>query len=405
MYATGLKCTSCGRNCANTEVISVCPKCQGLLEVEYDFESMKNGFKKNDLAKPAMAGLWRYAKALPIRPESIVTLGEGFTPLVQTRKIAPEIKLMVKLDYIAPTGSFKDRGSTIVISKAKELKVPIVAIDSTGNAAASVSTYAAKAGIPCYVFIPAYTENEKVVQVSTTGATVIKVKGNRQDTHDVIEAAYRKFGWYYCGFMVSPYAIEGTKTIAYEICEQLNWKPPDWIVFPVGTGSGIVGCYRGLQELRKLGWINRLPKLVCIQAEGCAPIARAHKQGSPDIIPVKSPETVAEGLAVGAPPKGKLALEAIRRTGGLAEVVNDKETLEMSSRLASQEGLFVEVSSAPSVAGVLKLMNMGIIGKGETVVCELTGTGLKSHAEYAKMARPTYEIEPNLDSLLKTVKI
>lgn len=405
MYATGLKCTSCGKNYGNDERISVCPKCQGLLEVEYDFESMKNGFKKNDLAKPAMAGVWRYAKALPIRPESIVTLGEGFTPLVQTRKIAPEIKLMVKLDYIAPTGSFKDRGSTIVVSKANELKVPIVAIDSTGNAAASVSTYAAKAGIPCYVFIPAYTENEKVVQVSTTGATVIKVKGNRQDTHDVIEAAYRKFGWYYCGFMVSPYAIEGTKTIAYEICEQLNWNAPDWIVFPVGTGSGIVGCYRGLQELRKLGWIERLPKLVCIQAEGCAPIAGAYKQGSQDIIPVKSPETVAEGLAVGAPPKGKLALEAIRRTGGLAEVVNDKETLKMSSRLAAQEGLFVEVSSAPSVAGVLKLREMGVIDKGETVVCELTGTGLKSHAEYAKMARLAYEIEPNLDSLLKTVKI
>jgi threonine synthase len=404
MYATGLKCTSCGKHYANSEKISVCPKCQGLLEVEYDFETMKNEFKKDDLAKSSMAGLWRYAKALPIHPESVVTLGEGFTPLVQTRKIAPEIKLMVKLDYIAPTGSFKDRGSTIVVSKAKELKVPIVAIDSTGNAAASVSTYAAKAEIPCYVFIPAYTENEKVVQVSTTGATVIKVKGTRQDTHDVIEAAYRKFGWYYCGFMVSPYAIEGTKTIAYEICEQLNWNPPDWIVFPVGTGSGIVGCYRGLQELRELGWINRLPKLVCIQAEGCAPIAAAYKQGEPDILPVKSPETVAEGLAVGAPPKGRLALEALRKTGGVGEVVNDKETLEMSSRLASQEGLFVEVSSAPSVAGVLKLMNMGMIDKGETVVCELTGTGLKSHAEYAKMARPVYEIEPNLDSLLKTLK-
>ena len=405
MYATGLKCTSCGKHYQNTEKVSVCLKCQGLLEVEYDFESMKNGFRKDDLAKPGLAGLWRYVKALPIQPESIVTLGEGFTPLVRAKKIAPGIKLMLKVDYVAPTGSFKDRGSTVVISKANELKVPIVAIDSTGNAAASVSAYAARAGIPCYVFIPAYTENEKVVQISTNGATVIKVKGTRQDTHDVIEEAYRKFGWYYCGFMVSPYAIEGTKTTAYEVCEQLNWAPPDWIVFPVGTGSGIVGCYKGLQELHKLGWIDHVPKLVCIQAEGCAPISSAHKQGRSEILPVKSPETVAEGLAVGAPPKGRLALDALQKTKGIAEVVNDKETLEVSKRLASQEGLFVEVSSAPSVAGVLKLMEIGIIDKGETVVCELTGTGLKSHAEYAKMARPAYEIEPNLDSLLKTLKL
>jgi threonine synthase len=405
VYATELKCTSCGSHYANDETIPICPKCQGLLEVEYDFESMKNGFKKDDIAKSAMAGLWRYAKVLPIHPQSVVTLGEGFTPLLQAKKIAPEIKLMLKLDYITPTSSFKDRGSTIVISKAKELKVSTVAIDSTGNAAASVSAYAAKARITCYVFIPDSTENDKVVQVSTTDATVIKVRGTRQDTHDVIEAAYRKFGWYYCGFMVSPYAIEGTKTIAYEICEQLNWNPPDWIVFPVGTGSGIVGCYKGLQELHKLGWINQMPKLVCIQAEGCAPIAGAHKQGLSDILPVRSPDTVAEGLAVGAPPKGKLALEALKKTGGHAEVVSDKETLDMSSRLASEEGLFVEISSAPSVAGVLKLMKMGIIDKGETVACELTGTGLKSSAEYARMARPTYEIEPNLDSLLKTLKI
>lgn len=404
MYATGLKCTNCSETRTLNEKISVCPKCQGLLEVEYDFESMKNTFKKNDLNHKT-AGLWRYAQALPIPAESIVTLGEGLTPLVQAKKIAPQLRLMLKLDYVAPTGSFKDRGSTVVISKANELNIPTVAIDSTGNAAASVSAYATRAGIPCYVFVPAYTEAEKIVQVSATGATVIKVKGTRQDTHDVIEAAYRKFGWYYCGFMVSPYAIEGTKTIAYEICEQLDWNAPDWIVFPVGTGSGLIGCYRGLQELLKLGWINHLPKLVCIQAEGCAPIANAQKQGLRDILPVKSPETVAEGLAVGAPPKGKLALEALRKTEGLAEIVSDNETLEISSALASREGLFVEVSSAPSVAGVLKLINMGIIGKGETVVCELTGTGLKSHAEYAKMARPAYEIEPNLDSLLKIMKL
>lgn len=405
MFASELKCTHCGAHFKIDEKISVCSKCQGLLEVLYDYERMKDNFHKDDLHKSKAAGLWRYAKALPIGSESIVTLGEGYTPLTRTKKIAPELTLLLKMDYVTPTGSFKDRGSTVVISKAKELKVPTVAIDSTGNAAASVSAYAARAAIPCYVFIPASTEDEKVVQISSNGATVIKVKGTRQDTHDVIEEAYRKFGWYYCGFMVSPYAIEGTKTTAYEICEQLNWTPPDWIIFPVGTGSGIVGCYRGLEELHKLGWIDRVPKLVCVQAEGCAPIANAHKQGKMDIVSVKSPETVAEGLAVGAPPKGKLALQALQKNRGVAEVVSDKETLEMARRLASQEGVFAEVSSAPSVAGALKLVEMGIIDKGDTVVCELTGTGLKSHSEYAKLAKPAYEIDPNLNSLLKILHI
>ena len=249
-----------------------------------------------------------------------------------------------------------------------------------------------------------YTEPEKVVQMLTNGATVIKVKGTRQDCHDVVEAAYRKFKWYYCGFMISPYAIEGTKTIAYEICEQLNWKPPDWIIFPVGTGSGIVGCAKGLQELKRLSWIDKISRLVCIQAEGCPPIYNAYKAGAKDITPVKSPKTMAEEIAVGGPPKGGLVLEALRTTGGLAEIVSDDEIVECAKALASKEGLYVEISAAPSVAGAIKLMKNGIIDKGDTVVCELTGTGLKSSREYSQMVRHPLEIEPTLESLVKTLK-
>jgi threonine synthase len=404
LFAISLRCVNCGTKYPISEKIAVCTKCQGLLEIEYDYARMREEFKKADLKRSATKSLWRYSKTLPVREGSVVSLGEGFTPLVHTRKIDNAANLMAKLDYIAPTSSFKDRGSTVAVSKANELKASSVAIDSTGNAAASVSAYAAKAGIRCYVFIPSYTEPEKVVQVSATDATVIKVEGTRQDAHDVVEAAYRRFGWYYCGFMVSPYAIEGTKTIAYEICEQLNWIPPDWIIFPVGTGSGIIGCYKGLKELLELGWIDRIPKLVCIQAEGCSPIAGAYKSDSADIIPVKAPKTVAEGLAVGAPPKGRLVLDALHKTGGLAEVVNDSETLETARNLASKEGLFVEVSAAASVAGAMKLIRMGVIDKADSVVCELTGTGLKSHQEYAKMVRKPLEIQPNLESLLQVLK-
>jgi threonine synthase len=365
---------------------------------------MQNEFRKEDLNKSRMKGLWRYSKALPVHEESIVSLGEGLTPILPTRKLGKATNLTVKLDYVTPTSSFKDRGSTVAVSKANELRASSVAIDSTGNAAASISAYAAKAGIHCYAFIPSHTEPEKVVQVSATGATVIKVKGTRQDAHDVVEVAYRRFGSFYCGFMVSPYTIEGTKTIAYEICEQLNWTPPDWIIFPVGTGSGIIGCYKGLSELIKLGWINRMPKLVCVQAEGCAPIAGAYKNNASDIIPVNAPTTVAEGLAVGAPPKGRLVLGALRESKGLAEVVNDTEILETAKALASKEGLFVEVSAATSVAGAMKLMQLGVIDKADTVVCELTGTGLKSPQEYAKMAQEPLEIQPNIESLLKLLK-
>lgn len=184
----------------------------------------------------------------------------------------------------------------------------------------------------------------------------------------------------------------------------MDWQPPDFIVFPVGTGSGIVGCARGLQELQKLGWIDRLPKLVCIQAEGCAPISNAYKTGANDIIPVRAPHTVAEGLAVGAPSKGGLVLEALHKTGGLAEVVNDDETTECAKALAVKEGMYVEISAAPSIAGVVKLMKMGIIEKSDTVVCEITGTGLRSSREYSQIVGRPLEIEPSMESLTKVLE-
>lgn len=403
MFAAGTKCTKCGTEYSTKEAIAVCSKCQGLLDVQYDYDEMRAKFSKEEL-DDGPSGLWRYAKALPVEKRFIVSMGEGFTPLLPVQRLRQNVSMMLKLDYINPTGSFKDRGSTVSVSKANELGVREVAIDSTGNAAASLSAYAAKSGMKCYVFIPSYTEAEKVVQIASSGATVISVKGTRQDVHDLIEVAYRKFGWYYCGFMVSPYAIEGTKTIAYEICEQLDWNPPDWIVFPVGTGSGIVGCYKGLRELVSMGWIEKMPRLACIQPENCSPISGAFLKGAKDISPVKHPETVAEGLAVGNPPKGHLVLDALRGSKGVGETVKDNEILEAARGLARQEGQFVEISAAASVAGAMKLIDNGVIDPKETVVCELTGTGLKSGKDHAKMAPHAYEVEPTMESLSEALK-
>lgn len=366
--------------------------------MQYDYDRMQQQFRKDEL-QDSPIGLWRYAKALPVEKKFVISLGEGFTPLLTARRLLENGDMMLKLDYVNPSGSFKDRGSTISISKANELGKREVAIDSTGNAAASLSAYAAKASMKCFVFIPSYTEAEKVIQISSTGATVISVKGNRQDVHDLIEEAYRKFGWYYCGFMVSPYAIEGTKTIAYEICEQLHWNPPDWIVFPVGTGSGIVGCHKGLRELMKMGWITRMPRLACIQPKSCAPISQAFLNGHSKIVPVERPETVAEGLAVGNPPKGDLVLDAIRKSSGVGETVDDDEILKAARDLATKEGQFVEVSAAASVAGAIKLLDKGVINRKEKIVCELTGTGLKSIKEYGKMVSGPHLVDPNIESL------
>ena len=404
MYAIGLRCTKCLSTYSTLEKSAVCPKCHGLFEVEYDFDLIREKFHRDELEKSHAQGLWRYEKALPVPGEFKISFGEGFTPLTETRRLVNGIRLMTKLDYVAPTSSFKDRGSTIAISRANELQVDAVAIDSTGNAAASISAYASRAKIPCYAFVPSTTEPEKIAQMSANGAIVAKVKGTRQDVHDIIELAYRKYGWYYCGFMVSPYAIEGTKTIAYEICEQMKWEPPDWIIFPVGTGSGIVGCAKGLQELQKIGWIDKMPKLVCIQAEGCAPISAGFKTGAKDIVPVRLPRTMAEGIAVGAPPKGTLVLEAVRRTGGVAETVSEDQILDCARSLAANEGLYVEISAAPSVAGAKKLVESGVIDKGDTVVCELTGTGLKSSREYFQIVRNPIEIEPTLESLANALR-
>lgn len=404
MFAIGLKCVDCGATYSTNEKNPTCPTCQGLFDIEYDYEAMRKNFQKSELKATRTQGLWKYGKALPVHNEFKVTLGEGCTPLVETSNIVPGMRLMAKLDFVSPTSSFKDRGATVVVSKARELGVVNLAIDSSGNAAASVAAYASKAGIQCFAFVPSYTDCRKIVQISAAGAKVVKVKGTRLDTHRVAEAAYKKFDWYYCGFMVSPYATAGSKTIAYEICEQLEWNPPDWIALPVGTGSGILGCYKGLIELAELGWISKVPKLICVQADGCAPIAAAQKNGRAEITPVTTPTTIAEGLSVGAPAKGRLVLESLRKTGGFAEIVTDQEILHSTELLASKEGLFVEVSSAASAAGVTKLAKSGVIRRGESVVCILTGTGLKSHKEYAKFVPEPIEIEPRLESLEQHLK-
>jgi threonine synthase len=346
--------------------------------------------------------MWRYSEFLPIEPNRAVTLGEGYTPLIQAKNISRLIgikDLYLKLEFNSPTGSFKDRGASMLLSKAVDIGTRTVAIDSSGNAASSVAAYSAKASLDCHVFTPSYASIGKLVQAGMYNARVFRIKGTRKDALDIAVKASGELGWYYCGFQTNPFASEGMKTIAFEVCEQMEWNAPDRIVFPVGTGSGLVGCWMGLRTLRELGWIERMSSVDCIQPEGCAPIARAHKRGSKEIEVVEHPKTVAEGLMIGHPLKGKLVLRALGETDGVATIVSDDEILEAAGLLARSEGLFVEPSSAASIAGLRRSIAEGRISSDERTVCILTGSGLKTVETYSGFAKPPPEISPSMEEL------
>ncbi|WP_309493060.1 threonine synthase [Candidatus Hecatella orcuttiae] len=404
-YAVSLRCLNCDAVHDLRETTYFCSKCGGLLDVMLDYESIKNRVKIADILRRPKT-MWRYAEFLPIDVSRKVSLGETLTPIYKAKKLSEKIgikNLFFKLDYMFPTGSFKDRGSALMVSRASELRAATLAIDSSGNAATSVAAYAAKAGLECYIFTPSYASLGKIIQAMMNGASVFRVKGTRKDSYDIAREACQKFGWYYCGFQTNPYVTEGMKTIGHEICEQFNNDPPEWVVHPVGTGSGLLGCRKGFSEVAQIGWISKIPRLVCIQPEGCAPIAKAYKKGRNEIRYVRKPKTIAEGLMIGYPLKGKLVLKALRETGGLSETIKDQQIVEAASWIAKIEGLFVEPSSAASVAGTKKMLDEGLIDKNDRVLCMLTGSGLKTVETYSKMVKKPKTIAPSMKALRKNI--
>jgi threonine synthase len=371
--------------------------------VNYDYETINNIIDQQILSERQIHNIWRYHELLPLGLDDAVTLGEGFTPLIKAKNMERTTNLQnlrLKLDFTCPTGSFKDRGASIMISKAKQLGVKTAAIDSSGNAAAAIASYSAKANLQCCVFAPSYASTSKLVQSQAYGATVFAVEGTRGETYETAKAAYQHFGWYYCGYQTNTYATEGLKTIAYEICEQRNWSPPRWIIFPVGTGGNLVGCWKGLKELCKLVWITELPSLICVQGKGCAPIVEAFKSNASSILPTEKAKTIAEGLMIAHPLKGRLVLKALSETEGVAETVTDQEILLAGKLLAKNEGIFVEPSAAVAIAGATKLSRLGTVTKDDSIVCVLTGSGLKTREVYARTIGKPTSIRPGLDDLL-----
>jgi len=400
---THQECINCGSKYAVDEIVYFCKKCGDILEVKYDFKELARKLEKSSWQNVPLS-VWRYKDFMPISDISkIVSLNEGGTGLHSCHKLGKQLGLLqlwVKNEGENPTGSFKDRGMTVGVSKAAELGAKNVICASTGNTSASLAAYAAKAGMRCTVLIPSgKIAYGKLSQAMIYGAKVLQVRGNFDQSLDMVLKLSEKHPSIYLLNSINPFRIEGQKSLGFEICDQLDNEPPDRVIVPVGNAGNISAIWKGFTEFHHLGFINKLPKMTGIQAAGSAPIAQAIKTNSEKIVPVEKPETVATAIRIGAPVSWKKAVNAIRNSGGTAETVTDDEILAAQKLLARVEGIFVEPASASSIAGLIKLVNNGVIGKDERVVCVTTGHGLKDPDTAVKMSEKPVEVDAEMSAI------
>ena len=398
-----LVCIGCGASYPSDAIIYTCSRCGHLLEVRYDLANI-NITRKEWNKRPL--SVWRYRELLPVTGDP-VTLHEGGTPLYHLKKIGKEIgvkELYAKHEGMNPSGSFKDRGMTVGVSMALQLGMNSVACASTGNTSASLAVYGAKAGVPVIVLLPAgKVALGKVAQALMHGARVISINGNFDRALEMVRDLCESEGIYLLN-SVNPYRLEGQKTIGFEVVDELGYVP-DRMVLPVGNAGNISAVFKGLLELSELGFVDSMPMMTGIQAEGSQPVVRAIKENIPEVIPDANPETVATAIRIGAPVNAEKVLNAIRMSRGTAEFVTDAEILAMQRDLARMEGIGVEPASAASVAGVKKLVEMGVIDKDERIVCVVTGHLLKDPETVIKQCAPPIECEATLESLLAALQL
>ncbi len=397
------ECINCKKTYGIDEIVYFCKKCGDILEIKFGLEELDEAFQKSDWRSKPFS-VWRYRDFLPIHEATqTVTLGEGGTGLHRSEHLGSELglkNLYVKNEGENPTGSFKDRGMTVGVTKALELGARHVICASTGNTSASLAAYAARAGIKCTVLIPSgKIAYGKLSQAMIHGAKVLQVRGNFDQALEFVLKLADKHKDIYLLNSINPFRIEGQKSLGYEICEQLNCEPPDRIVIPVGNAGNISAVWKGLTEFYKLGYIKKLPKMTGIQAAGSAPIAQAIKKGSDKIVPVENPETIATAIRIGAPVSWKKAVNAIHESKGTAETVTDPEILDAQKILARIEGIFVEPASASSIAGLKKLVRNGFISKDERVVCITTGHGLKDPDTAIKQSEKPVEVDAEISAI------
>ncbi|MCX7624374.1 MAG: threonine synthase [Thermomicrobium sp.] len=399
-----LHCSECGTALSPDALHGTCPRCGGVLLARYDLEGARRTFHPDALSTRPRT-LWRYAELLPVRdPRHRITLGEGGTPLLPAPRLARSLgleRLWLKDESRNPTGSFKARGLAVAVSRARELGTHAVALPSAGNAAAALSAYAARAGLPAYVFVPADAPPMTVRECLTYGARVFRVRGLITDCGRILRRLAPERGWTDLSTLREPYRAEGKKTMGFELVEQLGWRVPDVVVYPAGGGTGIVGMWKAFAELEGLGLLDgQRPRLVIVQPTGCAPLVRAFASGADRAMAWEEARTVAAGLRVPATIGDRLVLEAVRRSGGTAVAVDDPALLEGMELLARTEGLLVSPEAGATVAALRHLRESGWLSGGDEVVLFLTGNGLK-HPELLPANEPVPVLDPDDPSSLE----
>ncbi len=405
MALEALKCKECQATYP-LDARYVCEACFGPLEVAYDF----SGLDAAETRRKIQAGpqsIWRYSDFLPFDSQPRTALAAGVTPLLRADRLAERLGLgevWVKNDAANPTHSFKDRVVTVALAKARELGFEVVACASTGNLANAVAAHAAAAGLESYVFVPADLEEQKILATGVYGTNLVAVDGNYDDVNRLCTELSGERDWAFVNVNMRPYYSEGSKTVAYEVAEQLGWELPDRVVVPVASGSLITKIARGFEEWIEVGLVEgELPKFNGAQAEGCSPVAQAYEAGRDFCAPVK-PQTIAKSLAIGNPADGPYALDLARRTGGGVDAVDDDEIKAGIRLLAETTGIFTETAGGVTTATLAKLAERGEIGREERVVLVITGEGLKT-LDAVRGSFETIDVDPTTESFTAATNV
>ncbi len=381
-YLTNLECTYCGDTFSADEPHRTCPSCGKVLYPRYDMDAAATGFDRDTL-RDRPANMWRYFEMMPIQnPANVVSLGEGFTSLLKTPRLGKEIganNLYVKDEGTNPTASFKARGLSAAVSKAKELGLTKLTMPTAGNAGGAMASYAASAGMQASVFMPKDAPEANQKEVKYNGARLILVDGLISDAGKLSNEAAEKEGLFDVSTLKEPYRVEGKKTMGYELAEQMNWTLPDVIIYPTGGGTGIVGFWKAFDEMERLGWIgSERPRVFAVQAEGCAPIVRAFQRGDEVAEPWENAHTVAAGLRVPSAIADYLILQVLRESKGGALALSDETIMEWTSRVPPLEGILMCPEGAATAAAAAQLLQDGTLSKDDKIILLNTGSGLKN---------------------------
>lgn len=405
-HVVGLRCRECARTYP-AEALHVCEYCFGPLEVAYDLDALRSSVTRESI-EAGPRNIWRYAELLPASGDSPADLGAGFTPLVRAERLGAELglsELWVKDDTRNPTGSFKDRVVAVALTKARELGFKVAACASTGNLANSVAAHAARANMESFVFVPHDLEAVKIITTAVFGGHLIAVDGSYDDVNRLCaELASEFVTWAFVNVNIRPYYSEGSKTLAYEVAEQLGWQLPDHVVVPIASGSQLTKIDKGFRELVELGLVDgdHQVRISGAQAQGCSPVATAFADGVDYIRPVK-PATIAKSLAIGNPADGFYAVDTVRRSGGSIGAVTDPEIIEGIRLLARTEGIFAETAGGVTIATLAKLAQEGVVRSNERVVAYVTGSGLKTVEALAGTIGPSATIPPTLEAVAELI--